>query len=231
MVYGVVYLIWNMVNGKKYVGQTITFDKRINEHKYGDQYIDRAIKKYGWENFRCGVIRSCSSKAEMDYWEKFFIAALKSKKPNGYNCTDGGEGIVGLKHTPEHNAKISAALTGKQLSPEHCANIAEGKKGKTHSPEHNAKIGATLKGVPKSPEHRTNIVKAQRGDSPYKNLLSELDTRHLSYKRLAKLFGVASQNISRKMLGQRNFTARDKAKLAEIFGKPIEYLMFKEELL
>ena len=105
------------------------------------------------------------------------------------------------------------------------------KRGKEHSHEHNAKIGATLRGVPKSPEHRTNIVKAQRGKSPYKNLISEIDALHLSYCRPAKIFGVAPQNISRKMLGQRNFTKSDKAKLVEIFDKPIEYLLSKEEFL
>lgn len=228
MAYGVVYYIVNTINGKMYVGQTINFKKRIKEHEYSDQYIDRAIKKYSWENFLCGVIKSCASKDEMDKWEKFFIIALNTKS-NGYNLTDGGEGIVGLERTPEHCAKISVAKKGKPFSPEHCANIAEGKKGKTHSPEHNAKIGATLKGIPKSHEHRKNIVKAKRGKSPYNVLIAEMDALYLSYSRLAKIFGVSQQNISRKMLGQRNFTERDKAKLAEFFGKPIDYLMFKEE--
>lgn len=79
-----------------------------------------------------------------------------------------------------------------------------------------AKLSAKHKGVKKS---------------PYKILVAEIDARHLSYFRLAKIFDVAPQNISRKMLGQRNFTERDKAKFVEIFGKPIEYLMFKEEIL
>ena len=114
MVFGVVYLIWNKINGKKYVGQTRqSFKRRIVEHKRDSKKskvgVDAAIKKYGWDNFRCGVIKSCVSKAEMDYWEKFFILVLKTKKPNGYNLTDGGEGIVGLECTPEHCAKIAAS--------------------------------------------------------------------------------------------------------------------------
>ena len=229
MTYGVIYLLLNTITGKMYVGQTTNLRSRITAHKCGDQYVDRAIRKYGRKNFRCCVIKNCASKAEMDTWEKFFIILLNTKKPNGYNLTDGGEGIVGLERTPEHNAKIGIANKGKKRTPEQCANIAEGKKGKAHSPEHNAKIGATLKGVPKSPEHCAHISAGQRYDSSYKNLIAEMDKQKLSYVALAKLLEVAQQNISRKMLGQRNLTERDKAKLVEIFNKPIEYLLYKEE--
>ena len=91
MIYGVIYLLINTITGKMYVGQTTNLKKRIAEHKRGDQYVDRAIRKYGWKNFRCFVIKNCASKAEMDTWEKFFIILLNTKSPNGYNLTDGGE--------------------------------------------------------------------------------------------------------------------------------------------
>ena len=227
MTFGVIYLIWNIINGKMYVGQTVNLRSRIIAHNCGDQYVDRAIRKYGRENFRCFVIKNCASKAEMDTWEKFFIILLNTKKPNGYNLTDGGEGIVGLKHTPEHNAKIGIANKGKRRTPEQCANISAGRMGISLSPEHCAHIGNTLRGVPKTPEHCAHISAGQRANSPYKNLIAEMDRQKLSYVALAKLLGVAHQNISRKMLGQRNFTAKDKAKLVEIFNKPIEYLLYK----
>lgn len=231
-VFGVVYLICNMVNGKRYVGQTIkTVKARFNEHSWGEHtIIGKAIRKYGRENFRYGVIKSCASKDEMDYWEKYFIAKLRSKRPMGYNCTDGGEGIVGLKRTPEHCKKISAALKGIPRSSEARMKILQAHKGKPFSPEHKAKIGATLYGVSKTLSHCANISKGQRAKSPYKNLTAEIDKKQLFYKSLAKILGLSSQNISRKMLGQRPFTARDKIKLVEIFNKPIEYLMFKEEV-
>lgn len=231
MVDGMIYFLLNKISGKMYVGQTTNLRKRINEHKRGDQYVDRAIKKYGWKSFRCSVIKTCASKDEMDTWEKFFIILLNTKSPNGYNLTDGGEGIVGLKRTPEHCSKISIAKKGKFFSPEHCANISSGKKGTTLSFEHRAKIGTTLKGIPKTFEHCAHISSGKRANSPYKNLTTEIDAHYLSYKRLAKFLSLLSQNISRKMLGQRNFTAKDKAKLTEIFNKPIEYLMYKEEIL
>lgn len=53
--------------------------------------------------------------------------------------------------------------------------------------------------------------------------------RRFSYSMLAKLMGLSMVNISRKMRNERNFTAKDIAKLVEIFGLPAEYLMARED--
>lgn len=66
-------------------------------------------------------------------------------------------------------------------------------------------------------------------NSPFKNLLIELDERKITYRELAKLLGFNETTISEKMSGRRNFTTKDIAKLVEIFGKPAEYLMAREE--
>ena len=114
MIYGVVYLILNLVNGKKYVGQTTrTVEERFKEHATADSAIGRAIQKYGVENFRCGVIVICFSKAELDAQEIHYIAVLRSKAPTGYNLTDGGDGIQGCPQ--EVRDKISATKTGQKL--------------------------------------------------------------------------------------------------------------------
>ena len=74
-----------------------------------------------------------------------------------------------------------------------------------------------------------NTAKAHRDDSPYKNLLNELDARHMSYRALAKLLSTSHSVVACKMRGERNFTVKDKAKLEEIFGKPIEYLLKRSD--
>ena len=67
-------------------------------------------------------------------------------------------------------------------------------------------------------------------DSPFKNLLMELDKRKITYRELAKLLGFKSETtVSAKMHGRQNFTKKDIAKLVEIFGKPAEYLMQRDE--
>ena len=229
MTYGVIYLLLNTINGKIYVGQTTNLRNRITAHKCTDQYVDRAIRKYGWENFRCYVIKNCASKAEMDTWEKFFIILLNTKNPNGYNLTDGGEGIVGLERTPEHNAKIGIANKGKKRTPEQCANISAGRTGISLSPEHCAKIGAKNRGKKRTPEQCAHVSAGQRYDSPYKNLIAEIDKQQLTYAALATIVGLPQQSVSEKMRGKQNFTMRQIDKLVEFFGLLAEYLLARDD--
>lgn len=111
-VFGVVYLIQNMKNGKKYVGQTIQpLEIRFNQHAHSKSAIGRSIRQDGIENFRYGVIKSCSSRKELNYWEKFFISKLKTKSPYGYN-TD----YARLRNqTPEPNTKKVYQTIGRNI--------------------------------------------------------------------------------------------------------------------
>lgn len=197
--YGIVYFILNTINGKMYIGQTIqSLKRRFSEHVcHKKSAIGKAIRKYGKENFRCGVIKSCASKAEMDYWEKFFIIALNTKGHNGYNQTDGGEGIGGC--TEEIRAEMSVKRTGDK----------NGFFGKHHKKETCSAL---------------SVIK--RAETPYQNLLAEMDKRQLTYSSMTEIFGT---NISRKMRGERNFTESQVAKLVEIFNKPAEYLLARND--
>ena len=69
----------------------------------------------------------------------------------------------------------------------------------------------------------------RRAETPFKNLLEEIDKRQFTYSSLAKLMGLCRKSISRRMCGKSNFTESDIAKLMEIFGLPAEYLMKREE--
>ena len=236
-VFGVVYLLINMVNGKMYVGQTTqSLKKRMKQHLGGKLYVDNAIRKHKPKNFRCEILKCCASKAELDAWERFFIATLKTKAPYGYNRTDGGDGSVGLELTPEHRAKISEALKGRKIPPEQRARLSEFRSGKPLSIETIEKMSAAQSGEkghnygkPLASETCSKISAANRGYSVFKNLLRELDAHQLSYRRLAKLMGLSYPSISAKMLGRLRFTERDKVKLVEIFGKAIEYLLARDE--
>lgn len=196
-VFGVVYLIWNIVNGKMYVGQTRqSFKRRIIEHKRDSTKskvgIDAAIRKYGMENFHAEVIEMCSVE-QLNEREMFWIKKLNSKVPNGYNLTDGGDGIVGC--TDETRAKLSAKHKGVKKSPEHCF-----------------KISVSL-----------------RGTTPYKNLLNEIEKRHLKYFEVAKLLELSASNFRNKLHGRYHFTDKDIDKLVEFFGFPAEYLMARDD--
>ena len=215
-VIGVIYLIWNLVNVKRYVGQTTQpLKKRFDAHARDKKNpIDRDIQEYGREKFRYGVIKSCTSKEELDYWEKHFVAVLKSKFPYGYNMTDGGEGGIPCDET---RAKMSASQSGennpnygKHPSAATLAIMSELKSGE-NNPHY---------GKPRPASTCAKIGAAQRGYSPYKNLLREIDERQFSYRSLAKLIGISDMSVSCKMRCKQKFTADEIKKLEEIFANP-----------
>ena len=82
----IVYKITNLINGKIYIGQTTrTIEERFEEHKYAKSYIGKAIRKYGVENFKIGIIEQCQTKEELNERELYWISKCNSKAPNGYN--------------------------------------------------------------------------------------------------------------------------------------------------
>lgn len=201
--YGIIYKIMNLLDNMIYVGQTIrTLEERFQEHTQAETYIGRAIRKYGAENFTIEVLEECDTREQLNEREIFWIATLNCKAPNGYNLTDGGEGMSGHHCSDETRAKLSAANSGenhpffgKHLSVEHCAKLSV----------------------------------RRRADTPFKNLLSEMDKRLITYIALGKLLGIKDTAISNKMLGKKNFTASQIAKLVELFDKPAEYLMLRDD--
>ncbi len=201
-VFGVVYALIDGTSDFEYVGQTTrSLEVRFKEHAKSDSCVGKAIQDHG-EMFLKVILKVCYSRKELDFWECHLILSRDTKFPNGYNRTDGGEGTAGLEFTPERRAHLSAALSG----------------------ENNGFFG----------KHRTNEFCIKRsvlycGDTPYKNLLGEMDKRKITYTELARLLGITQSAISFKMSGKMKFTDKDAAKLAEIFGKPAEYLLPLEE--
>lgn len=213
-----IYCITCLLNQMKYVGQTNNLKRRIEHHKHENLYVDKAIKKYGWETFTVEVLEECDSREKLNEREKFWITYFNCKHPNGYNLTDGGKGIIRYSHTPETCKKLSASKLGDK-------NPNFGKKA---SKETSAKLSASRKGKKRSQKCCSNISAGKRGKTSYKNLIAEITKYQFSYASLAKLMGLKASTISHKMLGKRNFTERDKAKLVEIFNKPAEYLMARD---
>lgn len=88
-----IYVITNTINNKKYVGQSIDADRRFIEHckNYISEVslINKAIKKYGKENFTMEIVEH--SVENYNERESYWINFYNSMSPNGYNLTPGGE--------------------------------------------------------------------------------------------------------------------------------------------
>ena len=92
---GFIYIIKNTVNSKVYIGQTKTsVDQRWTEHlrhaQYGDQVINRAMKKYGVDKFYIETLEICDVSI-LDEREIYYIDLYDSTdKSKGYNVSIGG---------------------------------------------------------------------------------------------------------------------------------------------
>jgi group I intron endonuclease len=118
--FGVVYLVTNLVNGKKYVGQTVTgVEKRWNDHVSGAYKktprfsLQRAIVKYGRESFTVDIIAADVPREQLNLVERVWIKVYDSMhRSKGYNMLPGGTIVM----TEETRAKLSASLKGR-VSP------------------------------------------------------------------------------------------------------------------
>ena len=100
---GCVYIARNKVNGKGYVGKTSrTMKYRIGVHKAcavrdSHTYFHNALRKYGFDAFDWKVLFSDVDEDDLNPVEITAIRLLGTRTLNGYNLTDGGDGIVGYR--------------------------------------------------------------------------------------------------------------------------------------
>lgn len=225
--FGVIYKATNKINNKIYIGQTtvgLKIRKSAHENTHTGYYFDKAIKKYGKNNFRWGIIECYDSKEEMDEMEFHYIKQYDSFGKNGYNLTYGGEGSVGWSPSITTRQKISASKKGKCTDSENpfygkkhsdearkkmrgCRISCSGKNhhmyGKTLSLETRIKIGLASKGRNVGRKHtRAAIEKIRKAHLGKKKGPFSLETRkRMSKARLGKKLSQStrkklSENIS-----------------------------------
>lgn len=129
--YGAIYKIYNDVNQKVYIGQTIrTLDYRLKRHlkeatknAYPKNKFHRAIRKHGVDKFHIELVDEAATQEELNTKEKEWIHICNSIE-NGYNTAAGGEG----GNTYKGRSKAQMKITSHKLS---IANIGA-KNGMSH---------------------------------------------------------------------------------------------------
>lgn len=102
---GVIYLIDNKINNKKYVGQTTrSLNDRYNEYKNRakccNPYILKAFDKYGFDNFEFTIIDTAQTIDELNYKEIRYIFEHNTTNRNlGYNIEFGGKNSIANSET------------------------------------------------------------------------------------------------------------------------------------
>jgi group I intron endonuclease len=153
-----IYQMTNIVNGRKYVGRHQCECHFLDSSYYGSgQSLNRAIKKYGKENFKREVLIECLSFDASCFMENVYVGAEEVKDRSYYNLIEGGRGgITGYHHTDVSKEKIRKSSTGRpsvwkgkklpQRTKEHCENLSKTagvkkgnipwNKGKPHTEAH-----------------------------------------------------------------------------------------------
>lgn len=177
-----IYKLSNKINGKIYVGQT--WKSLHSRWKNGAGYknciyLERAINKYGANNFTYEILTVCGTQKTADYWETYFIDRYHSlDRKIGYNIKSGGS--TG-KLSDETKKKLSDANIGKILTDEHKNKIGISNTGKKRSNKQNkdASERAKQNGItppfngPHSAEARSKISEFM------KNRIVSQETRQL----------------------------------------------------
>lgn len=185
----ILYVVTNLVNGKRYIGITVDFERRRKEHiaGKGSLLVYRAIQKYNLNNIEFDPLVEGPDKW-IENFEIRMIASLETFGPKGYNLTAGGEGgslgrvvsketkqklseaLQGIKrgpHSLEHKEKISESHRGKVLSKETKQKMSVAHEGKVFSKETRRKISEASKGRTFSKETRKKLSESQKGSNSY----------------------------------------------------------------
>ena len=174
-----IYCIENILDGKKYIGKSTNFKKRIISHKFSlrlnkeSEYIQHAWNKYGEDSFRFYMLIECISDDDLlDQLEIFYIKYLHSHASEwGYNLSWGGSKTrQGMKSSEETKRKQSDSLKGKPLSEQTKNKMSLStmgripwNKGIPRSEQEKENISKSKMGIPLSENHKQRISKGQTG--------------------------------------------------------------------
>lgn len=166
--YGLIYKVTNLINGKCYIGKTSkTIEERRYEHEYeadnipSNKVFHKALRKYSRDSFEWEIIDYGNSDDELSQKEMFWIDHYKSyigrPDAHGYNMTLGGEGGMGYRHTEEAKAKMSEHWKGIRVGENHPMY------GRNHTEEARTKMSKAHKGKKLSDKTRKKMSKRMQG--------------------------------------------------------------------
>lgn len=153
-----IYKIVNKVNGKVYIGSSISIQDRwlnhtssLNLNKHPNSHLQRAYNKYGADNMSFEVIELIPEE-QLAQREGYWIESLCSyNRQYGYNIARIVEGRV--KATEETRKKMTAAqierwnkVVDRKQSDEHIAKLSKARKGRIINDEWKSNISNSLIG-------------------------------------------------------------------------------------
>jgi hypothetical protein len=114
-----IYVIENVVNGKKYIGSSIQISTRLSKHRYAlngsyhdNRYLQNSFNKYGLDNFRFDILLLCDE-SELIEKENYYINLYQSNNLDlGFNLATVNEF---RRNNYNDDVKIFNSKFGKEL--------------------------------------------------------------------------------------------------------------------
>lgn len=198
-----IYAIRNTANGKLYVGSAKNIGARWRVHrcqlaggKHHSPYLCRSWLKHGPTAFVFEVLEPVASFTDLIPREQFWIDALNSVVPNGYNVVPKAGSCLGaIRGAPSqaHRDAVSRGNKGKIVSAETRARLSAALKGNEkhklslrglrRSAATRAKIGASKKGTTHTPETKVKMRIAKLGVRRTQEAVAKTALAHVGLKR------------------------------------------------
>lgn len=160
---GYIYLIIDLTNWKKYVGQHHYHLEKLDSNYHGSGHIIKRIYKKRPHTLKEVYLKTCYTQEELDEWEQYYIKFYNTLYPNGYNLTEGGNGGVPCEETRRKLSELKKGLLSGEKNPMF---------GKHHSEEFIAKMKTINRGSSDklSIEDVSEIKKSYLSGEKQKNL-------------------------------------------------------------
>ena len=182
-----IYLWTNLVNGKKYVGQTTCFHRRMKTYRYTypNAYMEHAVKKHGIDNFDITILERDVPLDKLDEREQYWLDYYQSyDMDKGYNICRVASTTKGITHTEEWCQEHSDYMKEKWKDAEYRKFWHDKMSG-----ENNYFYGKRFSG------DKNGHAKAVR--------CVELNKIYTTVQEASKCSGTSRQNISHALNGRQ----------------------------